>query len=311
MGLAASEVLTVRDLLYGLLLPSGNDAAVALAEHVAGSEDAFVKLMNEAAAVLGLAETHFANSHGLDDSEQRSSAADLLKLAEADLAFPLFAEIVAQPSAYAAGRSLVNTNQLLGIYRGADGVKTGTTTAAGECLVASATRGGHRLLAVVLGSTDRYGDAEKLFDYSATVPVIDTHAHIPRRESDYNAMKIEFGHLFNPYASNDLASAGMPFPRDQWAAFVCVSDDWDAFEPYWRQIRHGSYARPIRIALQEFYGVDDLTRDDYLEIVQRINAGNTPGPPAAGLLLGGKRYSNSLRMSSTPSQSFAPFLMRS
>ncbi len=122
-----------------------------------------------------------------------------------------------------------------------------------------------------------HGAAEKLFDYSGTIPVIDTHEHIPRREADYNATTIQFGQLFNPYASNDLASAGMPFPRDQWAAFVCIGDDWDAFEPYWRQIRHGSYARPIRIALQEFYGVDDLTRDDYLDIVQRINAGNTPG----------------------------------
>jgi D-alanyl-D-alanine carboxypeptidase (penicillin-binding protein 5/6) len=167
MGLTAGETLIVQDLLYGLLLPSGNDAAVALAEHVSGSETAFVVLMNETAADLGLAETHFANPHGLDDLTATTSAADLVTLTRAALAYPAFTQIVATNSTAAAGHWLVNTNELLRLYPGADGVKTGTTAAAGECLVASVTRRGHRLLLVLLGSADRYADATILLDYAA------------------------------------------------------------------------------------------------------------------------------------------------
>ena len=121
------------------------------------------------------------------------------------------------------------------------------------------------------------GSAEALFDYATDTPVIDTHEHIPRTEKDYNNATIEFGHLFNPYVSNDLASAGMPFPRDVWAAFHKIEDDWDAFEPYWDAVKHGSYARPLRIALQQFYGVDDLTRENYRDLLAKINENNTPG----------------------------------
>ncbi len=167
MGLTAGETLSVLDLLYGLLLPSGNDAAVALAEHVAGSEAAFVQLMNEEAAALGMADTRFANAHGLDNPSATISAADLITLTRAALAYPEFARIVASPRAEVAGRLLVNTNELLTSYRGADGVKTGTTDAAGECLVGSVARNGHRTLVVLLGSQDRYADAVALLDYAA------------------------------------------------------------------------------------------------------------------------------------------------
>lgn len=166
-GLAAPERLSVSDLLFGLLLPSGNDAAVALAEHVAGSEDAFVALMNQQAAILGLTATYYANVHGLDAPGMTTSAADLVTVTRAALAYPLFAAIVATPSATVGGRVVRNTNELLGSYPGADGVKTGTTDQAGECLVASVTRHGHRVLAVVLGSADRYRDARALLDFAA------------------------------------------------------------------------------------------------------------------------------------------------
>ena len=167
MGLTAGELLTVKDLMYGLLLPSGNDAAVALAEHVSGSEQQFVALMNATAAAMGMEDTHYVNPDGQDDPAQLTSVADLVTVARADLAYPVFAEIVATRNADAAGHSLANTNQLLGAYRGADGVKTGTTDAAGECLVASVTRDGHRLLVAELGSKDRYADARVLLDYAA------------------------------------------------------------------------------------------------------------------------------------------------
>ena len=167
MGLAAGETLTVRELLYGLLLPSGNDAAVALAEHVGGSEEAFVALMNRTAASLGLKATHFTGPHGMDAAGQTSSAADLLTITQADLKYPLFAQIIATQAAEVSGMALTNTNELLGKYPGADGVKTGTTDAGGECLVASVTRQGHRLLAIVLGSKDRYADVRAMFDFAA------------------------------------------------------------------------------------------------------------------------------------------------
>lgn len=165
MGLAAGEVLTVEDLLWGLLLNSGNDAAVALAEHVAGSEAAFVALMNQRAAELGMTATRFANPHGLDAPDHTSSAYDLWLATQEALKYPLFRQMVATRAYSAAGRQLFNQNELLGSYPGADGVKTGTTLAAGQNLVGSVTADGHREIAVILGSQDRYSDAAAAFDH--------------------------------------------------------------------------------------------------------------------------------------------------
>jgi D-alanyl-D-alanine carboxypeptidase (penicillin-binding protein 5/6) len=165
MGLLAGERLSVGDLLYGLLTVSGNDAAMALAGHVAGTPDAFVVLMNQRAAAMNLAATHFANPHGLDAPNHVMSASDLLTITRAALTHDLFAQIVATPKSSVAGHLLVSTNELLTTYPGADGVKTGTTDAGGECLVASATRDGQKAIAIVLGSRDRYGDSRALLDH--------------------------------------------------------------------------------------------------------------------------------------------------
>ncbi|MBC8446851.1 MAG: D-alanyl-D-alanine carboxypeptidase [Chloroflexi bacterium] len=165
MWLESGEVVTLQDLLYGLLLVSANDAALTIAIHIGGSMEGFVALMNERAAELGLADTHFVNPHGLDDPQHLSSAADLLTLTREALGHADFGRIVATPQATVAGRALVSTNELLGTYGGADGVKTGTTDAAGECLVASATRSEGQALVVLLGSDDRYADAAALLDF--------------------------------------------------------------------------------------------------------------------------------------------------
>ena len=169
MGLRPGVPITVRDLLYGLMLPSGNDAAVVLAEHDGGSVAAFVDEMNRKAQELGLQDTHFANPHGLDSPDHYSSAYDLARLARVAMANPTFAQIVgtqwwhlAPPSDY----DLHNGNSMLQTYPGADGVKIGWTEAAGWTLVASATRDGHRLFAVVLNSTDRDADASALLDWA-------------------------------------------------------------------------------------------------------------------------------------------------
>lgn len=172
MGLAAGERLTVDQLLYGLLLPSGNDAAVALAEGTSGSEAAFVAAMNARAAVMGLQGTHFVNPHGLDAAGHYSTAADLATLGRAVLADPVLSQIVdtrhealdATGPGGPAPFDLTNLNQLLFTYPGADGVKTGTTEEAGQNLVGAAKRDGHQLLVVVLGSDDRYADAVALLN---------------------------------------------------------------------------------------------------------------------------------------------------
>ena len=164
MGLAAGDLVSVTDLLWGLLLPSGNDAATALARHVGGSVDAFVADMNSRAQQLGLAQTHFKNPHGLDEEGHTSSAADLLTLTRELWQYPLFRSMVGTARVSWNGRELFTTNEWLTSFEGATGVKTGTTDKAGECLVASVERDGRTVLLVIMGSTARYEDAEKLYD---------------------------------------------------------------------------------------------------------------------------------------------------
>ncbi|MGH2812152.1 MAG: D-alanyl-D-alanine carboxypeptidase family protein [Actinomycetota bacterium] len=172
LDLLRGEQRSVIELLYGLLLPSANDAAVALAEHVAGSEQAFVELMNRKAAALGAADSRFANSHGLDADGHHSTARDLALLGREAMSDEQFRDVAAARSFLLPGhrsrpaRRIENRNLLLESYEGADGVKTGTTRRAGNSVVASATRQGERRLAVVLGgSSDALGEAATLLDY--------------------------------------------------------------------------------------------------------------------------------------------------
>lgn len=169
MGLTAGEVLTVEELLYGLMLPSGNDAALALARAVAGSEAAFVRLMNAKMRWLGLAGSHFSNSHGLHDDSHDTTAYEIATVARYGLRNPVFAKIVATPQLTVHSRGvypLRNTNRLLRSYRGAYGVKTGYTEEALMTLVAAAERDGRRLVTAILGSTNTFADAQQLFDYA-------------------------------------------------------------------------------------------------------------------------------------------------
>ncbi len=171
MSLSAGQEVTVGELLWGMLLRSGNDACVAAAEHVAGSESAFVALANRRAAELGARKTHFRNPHGISVRNHYTTAFDLALLARYGLTIPAFETIVRTREATLPmdggewEMRLRNTNNLLWAFAGADGVKTGTTDAAGKCLVASATRDGRRLLSVVLNSGDRYQDTAVLLDW--------------------------------------------------------------------------------------------------------------------------------------------------
>lgn len=167
LGLTLGRRLPMRSVLAGLILRSGNDAATAVAEHVAGSEEAFVARMNARAAELGLADTHFLNASGLtDDRRHRASPLDLARLAEAAMAHPEFAAWAGARRLAVPGLGVMeNRNELIGRYRGANGVKTGHLAHAGYALVASAVRDGLTLHAVVLGSDDSFADAQRLFDW--------------------------------------------------------------------------------------------------------------------------------------------------
>lgn len=174
MHLYPAQELTLRELVTGLMLRSGNDAAVAIAEHLAGSVDAFVEVMNRRAQEIGAYHTNFRNPHGLSAVGHYSSAFDLAWLARYALSNPIFADIVNTKETEIewldrSGRgrdvNLRNTNKLLWMFEDADGVKTGTTGEAGPCLVSSATRGSQKLIAVVLNDHSRWVDSMQLLKY--------------------------------------------------------------------------------------------------------------------------------------------------
>ena len=168
IGLEPGERWSAGDLMRALLMHSANDAAIALAEGVAGSVEAFAAQMNARAAALGARGTHFVTPHGRYDPRHVSTAYDLALIARTALAHPWIAEIVRSqtwPLRRGKGRLLINTNKLLWRYPGADGVKTGWIAESGPTLVASATRGGWQLIVVVLNSPQVFTDAAALLNY--------------------------------------------------------------------------------------------------------------------------------------------------
>ena len=174
MGLREGDIVTRRALLYGMLLPSGNDAANAAAVSVSGSMQAFAELMNKKAGELGLKNTHFVNPSGLDADGHYTTAYDLARLTAAALSNPVFADICKCADARVEFgnppylRSLANSNKLLWQYDGCIGVKTGFTDNARRCLVSAAERDGVRLIAVTLNAPDDWNDHRAMLDYGFT-----------------------------------------------------------------------------------------------------------------------------------------------
>lgn len=170
MYLKKGEKLTVKELLYGLMLPSGNDAAMALAYYVGGSEERFVEMMNEQAKELNLQNTHFANPHGLDADGHYTSAYDLAIITAEALKNDTFKEIVPTKNIRVTGskenepRFLSNKNKLLKTLEGCTGVKTGFTDNAGRCFVCSCTRDGMTLISVVLNCGPMFEESAKLLN---------------------------------------------------------------------------------------------------------------------------------------------------
>lgn len=257
MPLEEGQEITVGELLWGILLESANNGCVAVAEHIAGSEGAFVNMMNRRAAQLGARNTHFRNSHGISVRNHYTTAYDLALLARHALTIPAFEAIVRTRGAslYVDGDQwelqLRNTNNLLWTFAGADGVKTGTTSAAGKCLVASATRGGRRLLSVVLRSDDRYHDS---------------------------AVLLEWG--FRNFGAVRLAAAGRPFGAVRVKGGVdgkvdlALEDDFWVACPSWATTSLGlelHLFEPVKAPLRQgqVLGVAEATLDD--GVVRAVN----------------------------------------
>ncbi len=165
MYLKGGEELTLETLLYGLLLCSGNDAAVAVAEHVGGGVEGFVERMNETALELGMEDSSFANPNGLDDEEHYSTAYDMALLACAAMKNETLVRIASTRTVTIGGRTMTNHNKLLGYMDGCLGLKTGYTRAAGRTLVSCAERNGQRLIAVTLQDGNDWADHQSLYDY--------------------------------------------------------------------------------------------------------------------------------------------------
>ncbi len=170
MYLVLGEELTLENLLYGLMLVSGNDAATAIAEHVSGSVEKFSALMNKKATEIGVYNSNFTNPHGLSDDEHYTTALDLAKITAYALKNPKFSEFVSTKTKsipwkdHDYNRRLVNHNKFLSMYEGCIGVKTGFTKTTGRCLVTAVEKNGMRLVCVTLNAPDDWNDHRTLYD---------------------------------------------------------------------------------------------------------------------------------------------------
>lgn len=169
VGLRNGEKITMEQLLYGLMLESGNDCAIAIAEHIGGSVEKFAYIMDSKAFDLGAFDTHFVNSHGLDKAGHFTTAFDLALITRYAMQNDTFRKIVRTRSIKIEGgdraRAFNNINKMLWSLESADGVKTGTTGRAGKCLVSSSTSGGRTVICVTLNSPNRWEDSKNLLKY--------------------------------------------------------------------------------------------------------------------------------------------------
>ena len=270
LNLRPGQRIAMRSLLSGLVLRSGNDAAVAVAEHVAGSEDAFVEKMNARAAEMGLTDTSFINATGLtDDLDHAASALDLARLAEVALRNDHFAAWAAAPALTVDDLgSLTNRNELLTRYPGATGVKTGYTNLAGLCLVASATRDGRALIAVVLGADDGVFDRH----FTESAQVLDHGFDDFRRPRPVRA-----GQTVTQYRWNDADVAVVA--TEPLARTVA-----DSARTRWRVVLDPAVSRPVESG--DALGTAELVVGrKVVDTTEVVAGGDVPAPaprPAAG-----------------------------
>ena len=220
MYLRAGETLTLEDLLYGLLLPSGNDAAECIADYCGGGVEPFVRKMNEKAAALGMAHTAFANPSGLDAEGHYSCALDMARLAAYAMCQPLFVRIASTKTAAVGERMLGNHNKLLASLSGCVGVKTGYTSAAGRTLVTCCERDGLRLIAVTLNDRDDWNDHAALYEYGfsayarrCAVSRGERYAVVPLRGGTQTSVTLAAGEdFFYPATAEEELTASVQLP---------------------------------------------------------------------------------------------------
>lgn len=224
--LSLGEQLTLEQMLYGLMLASGNDAAVAIAEHVGGTLEGFLDQMNARAQALGLTNTRFTTPHGLPASDHYTTAYDLTHIAAQAMRFPFFRELVSTQRASIPwpgreyNRVLRNKNSLLSTYEGATGVKTGFTRAAGRCLVFGAKRGDLEIIGVVLNCSDWFDEAARLMDRCfanyTTLEMLsdgDRVRSVPLEGSDSPTLSVKVeGDLSAPFALNETPRVAIVLP---------------------------------------------------------------------------------------------------
>lgn len=207
--LEQGEKQTMEDLLYGLMLSSGNDAAIAIAEHISGSTEKFALLMNETAKKAGAKNSSFKNPNGLDEEGHFTTAFDLAKITAYAMKNDKFREIVKTKTktipwqGHEWDRTLKNHNKLLSLYDGADGVKTGFTKKSGRCLVSSATKNGVKLIAVTLNAPSDWDDHTKMLDFGFEKVIC---RQIVKKDENLGKAFVENGaqNTINLKAENDI-----------------------------------------------------------------------------------------------------------
>ena len=280
--LGEGEQLTMREMLLGLMLRSGNDAAVAIAEHVAGGVEAFAALMNARAAALG-ADARFVTPNGLDAAGHGASARAMALIAREALKNDAFRQIVSTQRAVIPWRDseysrvLVNKNRLLREYEGATGVKTGFTTPAGRCLVFSAEREGMELIGVVMNCGNWFEEAKRLLDWG--------FAHYARCEAlaagqACGAVSVDGG----------VRETAAVAPRESLAAALGEADDWrvemDLALSAKAPVRRGDKLGTARLVANgetlcetDLIACEDVARLDFFEALRRA-ASRWPAPAA-------------------------------
>lgn len=221
LGLSFNSKISVKDLLYGLLLCSGNDSAIALAEFIGGNIENFADLMNQKALALGLTSTHFVTPHGLDNDNHYTTAYELALLTKYALENEIFSKIVSTQSysvsINGSSKTINNTNELLGYLNGVYGVKTGFTNGANRCLVTSCKRGDLDIICVILGADTkkfRTQDSIKLIEYTfSNFEMIDINSIIQKDFSNWQLLSTFF---INKGISNNLETYLEVFPFSKY-----------------------------------------------------------------------------------------------
>ncbi len=221
--LEEGEKITVENLLYGLLLSSGNDAAVAIAEHISGSTEEFSKLMNNTARKAGALNSNFMNPSGLDNIDHYTTAYDLARITTYAMKNELFRQIVSTKiktipwQGHTWDRQLKNHNKLLNIYDGANGVKTGFTKKDGRCLVGSANKNGIQLITVTLNAPDDWNDHIKMFEFGYSIlkkkiiPIKEFRIKVEGGVKKYITVKNKIFYEF-PYLDKDSIKTNVIIP---------------------------------------------------------------------------------------------------